>query len=59
MYIHVHVHVYILCALQGLEFEKVCVDIGKRRILWSISGHALPGHVLAVMGPTGKNYTVM
>lgn len=38
----------------GLQFERVCVDIEDKRILWNVSGHALQGHVLAVLGPSGK-----
>lgn len=40
--------------LQGLKFDDVCVDIGDKRILWSVSGHALHGCVLAIMGPSGE-----
>ena len=41
--------------VQGLEFSHVCVDVagGTKRVLWDISGHALRGKVLAVMGPSG------
>ena len=38
----------------GLQFEHVCVDIEDKRILWNVSGHALQGHVLAFLGPSGK-----
>ena len=41
--------------LEGLNFELVSVDVGEKRILWDISGYAPPGHVLAVMGPSGKS----
>lgn len=38
----------------GLEFKELCVDVADRkRILWNISGHAVRGHILAVMGPSG------
>lgn len=38
----------------GLRFQSVCVDVADKRILWDVSGHATPGHVLAVMGPSGE-----
>ena len=38
----------------GLQFNRICVDIEDKRILWNVSGHALQGHVLAVLGPSGK-----
>ena len=38
----------------GLRFKSVCVDVSEKRILWDVSGHASPGHVLAVMGPSGE-----
>ena len=40
--------------MEGLTFKSVCVDVGQKRILWDISGHAPPGHVLAIMGPSGR-----
>lgn len=39
---------------QGVVFKDVCVDIATKRILWSVSGHARPGTVLAILGPSGK-----
>lgn len=39
---------------EGLRFDSVCVDVSHKRILWDISGHASPGRVLAVMGPSGE-----
>ena len=38
----------------GLRFQSVCVDVSDKRILWDVSGQASPGHVLAVMGPSGE-----
>ena len=39
---------------EGLEFKELCVDVaGRKRILWNVSGHAVRGHILAVMGPSG------
>lgn len=38
----------------GLSFSDVCVDVGEKRILWSVSGNAKPGKILALMGPSGK-----
>lgn len=40
--------------LQGLHFSSVCVDVTDKRILWDVTGHALPGRVLAIMGPSGE-----
>lgn len=40
---------------EGLRFEDVCVDVEEMRVLWEVSGHAAPGHVLAVMGPSGEH----
>ena len=39
----------------GLSFSDVCVDVTEKRILWSVSGSAKPGKVLALMGPSGKS----
>ena len=38
----------------GIVFQKVCVDADGKRILWDVSGRALPGQMLAVMGPSGE-----
>ena len=38
----------------GLSFSDVCVDVGEKRILWSVGGSAKPGKILALMGPSGK-----
>ena len=38
----------------GLVFDKVCVDVEDKRILWSVSGKAVPGQMLAIIGPSGK-----
>lgn len=40
--------------LQGLHFSSVCVDVADKRILWDVTGHSLPGRVLAIMGPSGE-----
>ena len=37
-----------------MTFSDVCVDAGGKRILWSVSGKAVPGQMLAIMGPSGK-----
>ena len=37
----------------GLSFKDVCVDVAEKRILWSVSGNAKPGKILALMGPSG------
>ena len=37
-----------------LHFREVCVDASGKRILWDISGRAIPGQMLALMGPSGK-----
>lgn len=37
-----------------MVFENVSVDANGKRILWSVSGKALPGQMLALMGPSGK-----
>ncbi len=31
----------------------MCLNIGTKRIVRDVSGHASPGHLLAVMGPSG------
>ena len=41
-----------------LVFEGVNVSINKRDILRDVAGCALPGEMLAVMGPSGKCDTV-
>ena len=38
----------------GMEFRNVCVDAHDKRILWDVSGKAVPGQMLAVMGPSGE-----
>ena len=38
----------------GLTFKDVCVDVAEKRILWSVTGDAKPGKVLALMGPSGE-----
>ncbi|KAL5491007.1 hypothetical protein EMCRGX_G016220 [Ephydatia muelleri] len=43
----------------GLQFNRICVDIEDKRILWNVSGHALQGHVLAVLGPSGSGKTTL
>ena len=40
--------------LQGLDFDSVSIDVADKRILWDVTGHALPGRVLAIMGPSGE-----
>ena len=40
--------------LQGLHFSSLCVDVADKRILWDVTGHSLPGRVLAIMGPSGE-----
>ena len=42
-----------------MSFSDVCVDAGGKRILWSVSGKAVPGQMLAIMGPSGKLYTLL
>ena len=37
----------------GLSFNNVSVDVAEKRILWSVSGAARPGKILALMGPSG------
>ena len=38
-----------------MTFTDVCVDASGKRILWSVSGKAVPGQMLAIMGPSGKS----
>ena len=38
----------------GLQFNRICVDIEDKRILWNVSGHASQGQVLVALGPSGK-----
>ena len=40
-----------------MVFQNICVDANGKRILWNVSGRALPGQMLALMGPSGKLYT--
>ncbi len=47
----VYVYVCVTSYLQGLVFKDICVDVATKRILWSVSGHARPGAVLAILGP--------
>ena len=42
----------------GMVFQDVCVDAEDKRILWSISGKAVPGQMLALMGPSGKQAAI-
>lgn len=43
----------------GMVFQNVCVDIEDKRILWDISGKAVPGQMLALMGPSGAGKTTL
>lgn len=36
-----------------MTFSDVCLDAGGKRILWNVSGKAVPGQMLAIMGPSG------
>ena len=38
-----------------MVFQNVSVDANGKRILWDVSGKALPGQMLALMGPSGKS----
>ena len=37
-----------------MVFRDVCADANGKRILWEVSGRALPGQMLALMGPSGN-----
>ena len=37
-----------------LRFRDIVYKIDKKEILKSVSGNALPGEMLAVMGPSGR-----
>ena len=39
-----------------LVFKNLAVKIGKRDILSDVSGLAKPGEVMAIMGPSGKEW---
>lgn len=41
-------------AEEGMAFDRVCVDVKGKRILWDVSGRAPTGQLLAVMGPSGE-----
>ena len=43
----------------ALSFFDICVDIQKKRVLWDVSGEVNKGEILAVMGPSGKNCTLI
>ena len=43
----------VFSMVQTLQFKDVCVDLTNKRIIWSVSGNASPGRVLAIMGPSG------
>ena len=43
-------------AESGMTFENVCVDADGKRLLWDVSGRAVAGQMLAVMGPSGESY---
>jgi ABC-type multidrug transport system fused ATPase/permease subunit len=43
----------------GMVFQDVCVDAEDKRILWDISGKAVPGQMLALMGPSGAGKTTL
>lgn len=38
-----------------MVFDRVCVDVKGKRILWDVSGRAPTGQLLAVMGPSGES----
>ena len=42
----------------GLEllFKDVCVKAGDKQILKNVCGAVSPGHLMAVMGPSGNSY---
>ena len=39
------------------QFDNVTFDIGAKSVLSDVSGYAAPGHVLAIMGPSGAGKT--
>eukprot|EP00731_Ephydatia_muelleri_P015267 Em0008g987a len=43
----------------GLQFNRICVDIEDKRILWNVSGHASQGQVLVALGPSGSGKTTL
>jgi ABC-type multidrug transport system ATPase subunit len=42
-----------------MTFQDVCVDVADKRILWRVSGNAVPGQMLAIMGPSGAGKTTL
>lgn len=43
--------------LLKVEFKDLTVTLGKKKLLRSITGELRPGHVTAVMGPSGAGKT--
>lgn len=40
-----------------LEFKDLQLAVGEKQIIKGVSGHAAPGHVVALMGPSGAGKT--
>ena len=38
-----------------LEFKNLNVAVDDKKILKDVNGYALPGQLLAIMGPSGKS----